>query len=157
MEQHHAVLLRPAQPADCAALAAALRPADRAELAASHPGQCPADLLLDFIHRSCCAFTLLYNGQPAALFGLAAENLLGSRACVWLLTARAVERIPKTFLRVARRFIAAALNQYPELYNFTDERYTAALRFVCRLGGTFDGTFRQTEPARFLRFTFRRK
>ena len=150
------IFLRPARPADCMALAQTLRPADRAELTASHPGQEPAALLLGFLQSSIHCFALLYQGRPAAIFGLAPDAWLGNRACVWLLTGQLIESIPKTFVRIARRFVAAALTQYAELYNFADGRYAAALRFVRRLGGTFDGTFCQTESARFLRFTIRR-
>ena len=157
MKQNPAILLRPAQPADCTLLARVLRPADRAELAASHPGQAPAELLQEFVRRSAHAYVLTYRQRPAAIFGLAPDSWLGNRACVWLLTGDPVAKIPKTFFRTARRFVAAALSEYALLYNFADERYAAALRFVRRLGGTFDGTFYQTPSARFLRFTFRRK
>ena len=53
--------------------------------------------------------------------------------------------------------LAAALLEYAQLYNFADGRYAAALRFIRRLGGTFDETVCQTGCAPFLRFTFRRK
>lgn len=157
MKQNPAILLRPAQPADCTRLARVLRPADRAELAASHPGQAPAELLEQFVRRSAYAYVLTYHQCPAALFGLAPDGWLGNCACVWLLTGYPVAQIPKTFFRTARRFVAAALLEYAQLYNFADERYAAALRFIRRLGGTFDGAFYQTPAARFLRFTFRRK
>ena len=143
--QKNQILLRRARREDCLRLAAVLRPEDRAELAASHPAQEPQELL---VH---------YEGEPAALFGVAPDVWMGRRACVWLLTGRRVRRIAKTFVRVARALLAGALRRYEGLYNFADGRYAAALRFIRRLGGTFDGTVCQTGCAPFLRFTFRRK
>ena len=148
--------LRPARPADCASLAKDLRPADRAELAASRPEEDPEALLSEFCRRSVWCWVLVHKSRPAAMFGLVPDALLGTRACVWLLTGNTVAEIAKTFFRTAKRFVAAALVPYAELYNFADERYTAALRFIRRLGGTFDGSVCQMPAARFLRFTFRR-
>ena len=148
--------LRAPLPHDWALLAQELRPADRAELAASHPGQDPQELLARFGARSSRCWVLEYRARPAAVFGLAPDVWLGRRACVWLLTGKGVERIPKLFFRTARALLQRALGQYDELYNYADERYPAALRFVRRLGGRFDGTFYRTPCAKFLRFTFRR-
>ena len=155
--QNKFLILRTARLQDCEALAAVLRPEDRAELAASHPGQSPAELLKKFFISSRHCFVLEYQSEPTAVFGLAPEVWLGRYACVWLLTGRGVLHIPKTFLRLTRRLLADAFSQYEELYNFVDERYAAALRFVQRLGGRFDGRFYRTPSARFLCFTFRRK
>lgn len=155
--QKNHILLRRARREDCLRLAAVLRKEDRAELAASHPAKEPQELLVQFFKRSSACFVLEYRGEPAALFGVAPDVWMGRRACVWLLTGRRVRRIAKTFVRVARALLAGALRRYEELYNFADGRYTAALRFIRRLGGTFDGTVCQTACAPFLRFTFRRK
>lgn len=152
----HPILLRPAQVGDGHSLAPFLRPLDRAELAASHPGKEAAALLEDFIARSRECFFILHGGEPAALFGVSAPGWFSPRACVWLLTGRQVERMPVSFVRMGRAAVKYFLTQYPELYNFTDERYPAALRFIKYLGGQFDGSFKTCGNVRFLYFTFRR-
>lgn len=154
--QKNNCLLRLASPKDGTRLAKELRWEDRAELSASHPGREASELVSDFINRSVHCFILEHQSVPAALFGLAPDVWLGRRACVWLLTGKRVLRIPKTFLRVSRALLMGALAQYDELYNFTDERYAAALRLIRHLGGRFDGRSFDTPAARFLRFTFRR-
>lgn len=154
--QKNKVILRRAARKDCARLAAALRPEDRAELAASHPGRDAAELMTEFFDRSLRCFTLDLAGEPAAVFGVSPDTLLGNRARVWLLTGKSVEQIPKTFVRAARGLLKLTLADYTELYNFTDGRYAAALRFIRRLGGSLDGKYYDTPSARFLRFTFRR-
>lgn len=150
------ILLRRARAGDGRELAPFLRAQDRAELAASHPGRSAAELLESFIQHSGECFLLLYKAEPAALFGISAPNWLARRACVWLLTGRSARRIPISLMRIGRAALGYFLTRYPELYNFTDERYSAALRFIKRLGGRFDGSSKTCGNVRFLYFTFRR-
>lgn len=150
------IRVRSARPGDGVRLAPYLRAADRAELAACYPNA-PAEQLLErflYVSREC--FVLEYKGLPAALFGVYAPCFFSRRACIWLLTAGAVERMPVAFVRVARAAVAYFLNKYTELYNFTDGRYTAALRFIKRLGAWFDGSSKTCGNVRFLYFVFRR-
>lgn len=155
--QQNNLVLRSARLADCALLAAELRRLDREELAASCGGADVRKLLESFYRVSVKCIFLQYKNHPAALFGLAPEVWMGRRACVWLLTGKSVEKIPKSFFCAARTLLKNALNEYEELYNFVDERYLAARRFVERLGGVFDGSFVTAGGVKFLRFTFRRK
>lgn len=150
------IFLRSARPGDGRLLAPFLREADRAELAASHPGREAGELLEEFIRRSSECFLVLYGTEPAALFGVSAPCLLSDRACVWLLSARAVPKMRVSFVRLARRAVKRFLSAYAELYNFTDARYRTAVRFIKRLGGRFDGTSKTCGNVRFLYFTFRR-
>lgn len=153
--KHH-VWLRPARAGDGRQLAPFLRERDGAELAASHPGRETGELLESFIRLSGACFFLLYKGEPSALFGVSASGWFAPRACVWLLTGRAAQRIPVSLVRIGRAAVKYFLTRYPELYNFTDERYPAARQFVKRLGGRFDGSFKTYGDVRFLYFTFRR-
>lgn len=150
------IVLRRARPGDGFKLAPFLRPADRAELASSFPGRTFGELLEDFIRRSRECFYLSRAGKAAALFGVYAPCLVSRRACVWLLTGAEVEKMPVSFVRLARGSVSYFLERYTELYNFTDGRYGAALRFIKRLGGRFDGSFKTCGNVRFLYFTFRR-
>lgn len=150
------ILLRPARAGDGRKTAPFLRGEDRAELAASHPAQEAGELLESFIHHSGECFLLLYKGEPAALFGVSAAGWFSPRACVWLLTGRSARHIPLSLVRIGRAAVAYFLTKYPELYNFTDERYAAAQRFIKRLGGRFDGSSKTCGDVRFLYFTFRR-
>lgn len=133
-----------------------LRPADRAELAASHPGN-PEVRLREFAARSEACFALVYKGRTAAVFGLAPDSVLGRRACVWLLTTKEVEKIPKTFFKLSGRVLSAWLARYPVLYNRVDANYASALEYVRRLGGTFDGRAYWFNGRKFLLFYIRRK
>ena len=150
------ILVRPARAGDGKQLAPLLRAEDLRELAASHSGRAPAELLEDFIHSSRLCFFLSHGKEPAALFGVSTPCWLARRACVWLVTGRGILKMRVSFMRLARRITADFLSVYPELYNFTDERYLSAVRFIRRLGGQFDGSFVTYGNVRFLYFTFRR-
>lgn len=150
------ILVRPARAGDGKQLAPLLRAEDRRELAASHWGRSAAELLESFIRSSCASFCLSYDKEPAALFGVSSPCWLSRRACVWLVTGRGILKMRVSFMRLARRITADFLSVYPELYNFTDERYVSAVRFIRRLGGQFDGSSVMYGNVRFLYFTFRR-
>lgn len=150
------VLLRDVQAGDLAALARTLRPKDRAELLAS--GLTPSKATLaGFVRQSAWSAVLVNKSGPLAVCGFAPQTFLSARAQVWMLSAAGVEKCPKTFFKISKAVIAYGLTRYTELYNFTDERYTRALEYVRRLGGSFDGTDIYFGPRRFLCFTFRRK
>lgn len=141
---------RPVTRADIRRLEKQLRPADRRELAASHPREKTEDLLRQFLRVSAVSYALTGNRQTAAVGGIT------SRGCVWLLTARAVEKCPKTFFKSARKLLTEHTRQWPLLYNWVDERYLQARAFITHLGGTFDGSFVVCNHIRFLFFYFRR-
>ena len=147
---------RPAQPADGPALARCLRAADRRELAASHPGQSPAECLEHFICISVCRVCGVYRGKVIALAGVYASSLLGTDACVWLLTGSPVARVPISFVRSAKRWLAAWLQLYPTLTNAVDARYEAARKLITCLGGEFTGGSSVYNGVLFLHFIFRR-
>lgn len=150
------ISVRFARAGDGNKLAPFLRAEDLRELAASHSGREAAALLENFIRSSRSCFFLSYDKEPAALFGISAPCWLGRRACVWLVTGQSILKMRVSFMRLARRVIKDFLSVYPELYNFTDERYLSAVRFIRRLGGRFDGSSVACGNVRFLYFTFRR-
>ena len=133
-----------------------LRAADREELALSHPGQTPSALITAFVQASRYAFTLLYRGKAAAVCGLTAPCLLGTRAQVWLLTGNEVEKIPKTFLSLMRGLVRHFSGEYPELCVWVDSRYARAVRFARRLGFSA-GRVWTVSTVPFIEFIFRRK
>ena len=150
------IIFRSFLPQDAVALAYTLRAEDRRELAASHPGQEPASLIAAFARASRCAFSLLYCGKVAAVCGVVAPCLMGTRAQVWLLTGEEVKKIPKSFFRIMRGLVRYFLEIYPELFVFTDSRYKRALRFAKHLGARSTGSLSVGKNISFLEFIFRR-
>jgi hypothetical protein len=129
-------LIREAQASDCALLAAVMRPEDMRELEAL--GLTPKRALYESLAESAVAYTVDVDGWPAAMFGLTPYKLLGERACVWLLTGEGINKIPLTFVKLSRLYIAEFLELYPVLDNWVDARYTASIKWLEMCGAVFD-------------------
>ena len=127
------ISLRPACKADFYIIAQNLRPADKAELQRTH-GRADGDLLAYFAQYSTVCGVVAARGKTVALWGLVPDGAPSCRACVWLLTARGVEKFPLGFCKAARVLMSGFLRLYPEIYNYIDARYPAAVRFAQWLG-----------------------
>lgn len=147
--------LRVPAKADLRLLARRMRAQDRAELEACGL-RADEETLARFVRQSAWCAVLAVNGDILAAGGFAPDTFFARRARVWMLSGEGVEKAPKTFFKFSRAVVAYGLTRYAELYNFTDERYTRALNYVRRMGGSFDGTGVWFGPRRFLLFRFRR-
>lgn len=129
--------MEPATPEHGCALALCLRPEDRAEVEAS-TGAPPVQTILDSIRLSESAFTLFFDDEIAAIWGVVPirKTVLTDPvgAVVWLLSGAVVNRHPMTFARISKRAIRWLDHRYPVLHNAVDCRYGAALRWVKWLG-----------------------
>ena len=122
--------LVPVAPHHVAAVAHSRRQADRDEVLASC-GHDPTTALWKSIEISEGCWTLLLDGQPAAIFGTVPCE---GGAIVWLLTSTLVEKHPLAFLRLSRHVVDALVARYGALVNAIDARYTTAIRWAKWLG-----------------------
>jgi hypothetical protein len=140
------VSLVEATPEHAEALAPQMRLEDEAEVVASGFADAREALLVS-LAGSLAAYALLFDGEVAALFGVAPldETLLGtsSSGVAWVLTGRAATRHRKAFVRWSRPALALLLRERHHLVNMVDARYAAALRWARWLG------FRIGEPEPF--------
>lgn len=113
-----------------------MREADRAECEAL--GFSPIDALVKSLAVSREAYAMLFDGEPAAVFGVVPMpkvTLVGAeRGRVWALTGRGVDKHKKAFIRWSRRVVTQLLERYELLFNFVDARYVGALRWLASLG-----------------------
>lgn len=120
-------------------MAPRMREADAREVLA-HSGRSPLSALQQAVACSDIAKAALFDGQVAALFGVATLQLesvlLGPRiGSIWMLTSDLVERYPKAFHRAARRELDALhASGWPLLVNAIDARHEQALRWARRIG-----------------------
>lgn len=145
------ILIRPAVIADVYALAATLRDGDRNEILSV--GKDPrAALRASFKYSLDPPKVAVVDGTLAAMWGMGGD-LLSDTGHPWLLTAPPVERIPVTFLRIARVEVAAMAAKRRRLMNYVFADYRGAVRLVEALGFTVDAP-RLVGPqrARFCRF-----
>ena len=128
-----AIAVVAAAPAHIGPIAAALRPADVLEVAAAG-GETPQVALEESLRRSDVAETLLLDGRPVAMWGVAPdrERPFGcgpDAGIVWLLATGDVERIPVAFCRAVLAALQRHGGEYSALRNAVDARYATALRW----------------------------
>ena len=83
--------------------------------------------------------TVLVEGEVAAMWGLAGV-MLGT-GYPWLLTGKAIERIPVSFVREARAEVREMLEHCNRLEGVVIDRYSRAKRFLTVLGFTLGEPF----------------
>ena len=84
--------------------------------------------------------SVFVEGQLAAMWGLAGVILSG-RGEPWLLTSKAIEKIPVSFVREGREEINEMLTMCHRLEGITTEAYPRAHRFLRALGFTLSDPF----------------
>ena len=138
-------------------LAPRLRAADRAEMWAAYRLQAREGLEL-CLGRSVLAVAFVYRGKAAAAAGVEAQSLLGRRGCVWSWTGESVDGCAKSFFRASRAALDYFLTLYPLLYAACDVRYTAARRYLRRLGAREAGPafYLAGKETRFVPYVFSR-
>lgn len=114
-------------------LSANLRDGDRNEIEAA--GLDPRHCLRDTFKSAIIRKTALVDGKVAAMFGLGGD-LLSDTGKPWLLTAPVIETIPVSFVREARKELAAMLAIRSHLQNWVAADYGRAIRFLEVLGFT---------------------
>lgn len=118
---------------DALFVAERLREADLKEVSAL--GLSPGEAVEHSRQISDYCRTALIDGVPAMLFGCGC-SLCSSDAEVWALGTDACSGAPREMLIYGRRKIREMLEMYPEMHNYCDARYKAALRWLKKLGFT---------------------
>lgn len=121
-------------------LAANLREGDRNEIESA--GLDPRHCLRDTFKSAIIRKTALVDGKVACMFGLGGD-LLSNTGKPWLLTSPVIETISVSFVREARKELAAMLAIRSHLQNWVAADYGRAIRFLEVLGFTVH------EPAPF--------
>lgn len=107
-----------------------LRAADRAEVIAL--GADPAFAVRCSALFSDEAWTGLIDGVPSMVFGVG-QPIFGP-ASVWALGTDNCTEHPREMLRFGRDRVRDFLTRYPEMENWCDARYSAAIRWLRRIG-----------------------
>ena len=134
-------VIRDADRDDVLAFQTKLRPEDEAEILGL--GVSVRKALWRGYRNSVRCRVAYIDGEPAAIWGVCVnlqpgQGPLSNQGVPWLHTTAAVERLPVTFLREARREVAAMQRLYPHLENHVAANYSRAVRFLHLLGFTVD-------------------
>lgn len=112
-----------------------MRQADRDEVFAAS-GKTPVQSLTFSLRHSRVAWTVLVDGKPEVIFGLADMNVLAGVGAPWLLGTDAVTRHSTAFLRGSVEWRGQLLARYPTLRNLVDDRNAVSKRWLKWLGFT---------------------
>lgn len=130
----------PATFAHLRAMEADMRAADRCEIAGLGVGVKKA-LWRGFRNSPICRVALI-DGNVAAIWGVCigmqVGSLLGSQGMPWLHTTADVEKIPLSFVKVAKTELAAMIALYPRLESYVAAEYVQAIKFLRILGFAVD-------------------
>lgn len=113
-----------------------MRPADAAEVMASG-GYSPVEAIIDSWAHSKETWTAKFNGEVAAMFGVAHHPVgteLAPVAVGWLLTTPVVDKYPILFFKHCKLRLADLAARYGVIFNYVDARHKQALAWAERLG-----------------------
>jgi hypothetical protein len=113
-------------------LAETLREADREEVMAS-AGVAPLKALDSSLLASQAAWTLLIEGRPSAMWGVAPSHS-PEMGVAWMLASDEIYQSPRKVWTLSKNFVAGMHELYPVLGNWVDERNKVSQRWLMRLG-----------------------
>lgn len=113
------------------AMVKAMREEDAAEAVAM--GLRPRAALGRSFRKGIMRRTAFIDGDIAAMWGLCG-TLLSNEGTPWLVTTKAVERLPIAFIKEGRREVAAMLSIRPILSNIVPASYGRAVELLHMLG-----------------------
>lgn len=96
------------------------------------------EVLTKGINQSTKAWTALFNGQVAAIFGVAPGSIIGGIGVPWLVGSDLLEQQQKAFLRRCKPILNLMLSIYPHLINYVDQRNHVAKSWLYWLGFTLE-------------------
>ena len=125
--------VRPSDVRDIYRLAANLRPQDQAEVVAL--GIDPKRGIRENFRNAMLRKSYFVDGELAAMTGVCG-SLLSDIGYPYLLTTKLVERVPVSFVKLAREGIADMLRHKLRLEAYVAADYTKACRFLAAIGFT---------------------
>ena len=127
------LLVRPTRHTDIEEIGGRLRKADVAEVwAATHLE--PMEALVMSRKTSTICQTVVYAGNPVAIFGCGPDDVRPQAAEVWLLATDDLYSMRHAFLRGSRECVSRMLEVYPLLINWVDARNIKSIEWLKWLG-----------------------
>lgn len=114
-----------------------MRQEDREEVMALGGLTPRASLDLSLSHHG-DRWTALFDGEPAAIFGVIPLSILSSAAIAWLLGTDALAIHWRAFAKVSIDVLTEVHTKYPVLVNATHIKNTLAIRWLRWLGAKVD-------------------
>lgn len=141
------VVVRRAWPWDAEELAPRLRDADLREIAQGS-GRLPLTVCREGVEKSELAYALIVEGQCEAIFGVR-RNTARSFGVIWLLGSPWLSEHPRVLYEGARKFLPILLAGFDTVGNMISNEQEAYIRFLDRLGFSFQSHPEYPEGWRF--------
>lgn len=136
-------------------IAPRMRQADVDEVRAAS-GKSPREALEYSFARSHEVYTVMFDDEPAAMFGVGWVNIMNGIGAPWLLGTDLIEKNYRHFLRGSRWWISQLSGRYDVLTNIVDDRNAVSKRWLSFLGFTlFDPVIIGVERRPFRKFELR--
>jgi len=113
-----------------------MRPHDVREVSAL--GKTPKRAMRNSFAASFMSWTVLMDGQPVAMFGASAHDLMEGVGGVWFLGTDDVSKGARPFMRWGPRFVEGMLREFPRLENYVSVENAPAIRLLKALGFAID-------------------
>ena len=125
--------ISPATIDDALAFAEVMRDADR-RLCAALLKMTPVETIMRLFRSSVAQRLATVDGDPAVLWGVNPESMIGIRAMPWMIVSAAGARAPIAMIKIARQEIAEFARIWPDLLDVVLDGDLAADRVVRLLG-----------------------
>jgi|WetSurMetagenome_2_1015567.scaffolds.fasta_scaffold295525_2 hypothetical protein len=96
-------------------------------------GMSPGRGLRTSIKNSLYSKSVWLDGKIIAMIGLSGA-VISEAGCAWMLTGNGIEKVPFTFMRIAKKEIDVMLIYKKILFNYVSKDYPEAVRFFEILG-----------------------
>lgn len=90
----------------------------------------PDDALVNSVDMSEKTWTVIYDDEPVAVFGVAKEGLLSTRGIPWMLGTPGMLKIKKDILLNSKIYIYEMSKGFTELFNYVHEDNLASKRWL---------------------------
>lgn len=127
------VIIRPAELGDDEAIWSDIRQSDIDEMLAVN-GRAQAKSLTRGITMSDVSWFAEVDGEPAALFGAATDNVMLRTGTPWMLGTNVLDQVPVVFARHSVRYIRDIARRYTLLTNYVDVRNEPTIQWLKWLG-----------------------
>jgi hypothetical protein len=116
-------------------------------------GSSPKAALRRAFKASILAWTILDDGKPVSMFGVAPASLMDGIGSPWMLSVEGIERAIRQIVKIGPLFVSAMHDDFPRLENLIAVENRGAIWMIRALGFALEGDVVQIGGVPFRRFS----
>jgi len=145
------VLIRKSIQADILPIAHRMRKADVKEVYDSHRASPYKALLTGMQARGNC-WTILGDGIPEGMIGIARQSLFSDRGIAWMLGTDVLVEDKRLFIKLTKQLFDEAVEGFNYIENYISLENRISLRWIQAMGFEFDEEIKTINGVEFKRF-----